>query len=153
MTDKATVTIGAPKAGTIADIRFAAGEVAQVGQVIVVIAMGAARRSMRQKTLSARSAEAREEGRRPRRDRGRRHSRGPARQQLLPDQAERKRACFGREGRAERRRTSEIEFFQAKPARDARDPQARARDRRRPSPHPARAVRRAGPRAKTRGLR
>ncbi|MCB9615727.1 MAG: 2-oxo acid dehydrogenase subunit E2 [Sandaracinus sp.] len=42
MTDKATVTIGAPKAGTIADIRFAAGEVAQVGQVIVVIAMGAA---------------------------------------------------------------------------------------------------------------
>ena len=38
MTDKATVTIGAPKPGTIADLRFQPGEVAQVGQVIVVIA-------------------------------------------------------------------------------------------------------------------
>jgi len=38
MTDKATVTIGAPKAGTIADVRFQAGDVAQVGDVIVVIA-------------------------------------------------------------------------------------------------------------------
>jgi pyruvate dehydrogenase E2 component (dihydrolipoamide acetyltransferase) len=42
MTDKATVTIGAPRAGTISDIRFKAGEVAQVGQVIVTIAVGAA---------------------------------------------------------------------------------------------------------------
>ncbi|MBX3246033.1 MAG: 2-oxo acid dehydrogenase subunit E2 [Myxococcales bacterium] len=42
MTDKATVTIGAPKAGTIAELRFAAGEVAKVGQVIVTIATGAA---------------------------------------------------------------------------------------------------------------
>lgn len=42
MTDKATVTIGAPRAGTISEIRFQAGEVAQVGQVIVTIAMGAA---------------------------------------------------------------------------------------------------------------
>lgn len=42
MTDKATVTIGAPRAGTISDIRFQPGEVAQVGQVVVVIAMGAA---------------------------------------------------------------------------------------------------------------
>lgn len=42
MTDKATVTIGAPRAGTISEIRFKAGEVAQVGQVIVTIAMGAA---------------------------------------------------------------------------------------------------------------
>ncbi|MBO6934800.1 MAG: 2-oxo acid dehydrogenase subunit E2 [Deltaproteobacteria bacterium] len=38
MTDKATVTIGAPKAGTIADVRFQPGDVAQVGDVIVVIA-------------------------------------------------------------------------------------------------------------------
>jgi len=38
MTDKATVTIGAPKAGTIADLRFQPGDVAQVGDVIVVIA-------------------------------------------------------------------------------------------------------------------
>ncbi len=42
MTDKATVTIGAPRAGTISDIRFQPGEVAQVGHVVVVIAMGAA---------------------------------------------------------------------------------------------------------------
>lgn len=38
MTDKATVTIGAPAAGTIADVRFQPGDVAQVGDVIVVIA-------------------------------------------------------------------------------------------------------------------
>ncbi len=38
MTDKATVTIGAPRAGTIVGIRFSAGEVAQVGHVIVSIA-------------------------------------------------------------------------------------------------------------------
>ena len=38
MTDKATVTIGAPRNGTISDIRFQPGAVAQVGQVIVVIA-------------------------------------------------------------------------------------------------------------------
>jgi len=38
MTDKATVTIGAPRAGKIADIRFDVGAVAQVGEVIVVIA-------------------------------------------------------------------------------------------------------------------
>ncbi len=37
MTDKATVTIGAPRAGTIGAINFAVGEVAQVGDVVVVI--------------------------------------------------------------------------------------------------------------------
>lgn len=37
MTDKATVTIGAPRAGTIAELRFGVGEVAQVGDVIVTI--------------------------------------------------------------------------------------------------------------------
>ncbi len=37
MTDKATVTIGAPRAGTIHDLRFGVGAVALVGQVIVVI--------------------------------------------------------------------------------------------------------------------
>ena len=37
MTDKATVTIGAPRAGTIADLRFGPGDVAQVGDVVVVI--------------------------------------------------------------------------------------------------------------------
>ena len=37
MTDKATVTIGAPKAGTIAEIRVAVGTVAKVGEVLVVI--------------------------------------------------------------------------------------------------------------------
>ena len=38
MTDKATVTIGAPAAGTISAIHFEVGAVAQVGQVIVEIA-------------------------------------------------------------------------------------------------------------------
>lgn len=37
MTDKATVTIGAPRAGTISAINTAVGEVAQVGSVIVEI--------------------------------------------------------------------------------------------------------------------
>ncbi|MEM7446982.1 MAG: dihydrolipoamide acetyltransferase family protein [Myxococcota bacterium] len=41
MTDKATVNIGAPKAGRIQELRFGVGEVAQVGQVIVVIALEA----------------------------------------------------------------------------------------------------------------
>ena len=36
-TDKASVTIGAPRAGTIKDLRFAVGTVAQVGDVILVI--------------------------------------------------------------------------------------------------------------------
>ncbi len=40
MTDKATVTIGAPRAGTIADLRFGVGQVAQVGEVIVAIDQG-----------------------------------------------------------------------------------------------------------------
>ena len=38
MTDKATVTIGAPRAGRIAAIHFDVGAMAQVGQVIVEIA-------------------------------------------------------------------------------------------------------------------
>ncbi len=37
MTDKATVTIGAPKTGTITELRYDVGAVAQVGSVIVVI--------------------------------------------------------------------------------------------------------------------
>ncbi|NOY91617.1 MAG: 2-oxo acid dehydrogenase subunit E2 [Deltaproteobacteria bacterium] len=37
MTDKATVTIGAPRAGAITDLRFGVGETANVGDVIVVI--------------------------------------------------------------------------------------------------------------------
>ena len=37
MTDKATVTIGAPRAGSIADLRFGVGDTANVGDVIVVI--------------------------------------------------------------------------------------------------------------------
>ena len=36
-TDKAAVTIGAPRAGTIKDLRFGVGKVAQVGDVILVI--------------------------------------------------------------------------------------------------------------------
>src|SRR5688572_31755671 len=37
MTDKATVTIGAPKAGKIAERRFKVGDTVPVGQVLVVL--------------------------------------------------------------------------------------------------------------------
>src|SRR5512146_1731877 len=37
MTDKATVTIGAPQAGTVAEIKAKAGEVVPVGGVLVVL--------------------------------------------------------------------------------------------------------------------
>src|SRR4051812_38382610 len=36
MTDKATVTIGAPKAGKVSELRFKVGDVVPVGQVLVV---------------------------------------------------------------------------------------------------------------------
>jgi pyruvate dehydrogenase E2 component (dihydrolipoamide acetyltransferase) len=39
MTDKATVTIGAPKAGKVAELRAAQGDVVPVGQVLVVLAL------------------------------------------------------------------------------------------------------------------
>jgi pyruvate dehydrogenase E2 component (dihydrolipoamide acetyltransferase) len=42
MTDKATVTIGAPKAGTIASLGGAVGQVVKVGAVLVQIELGAA---------------------------------------------------------------------------------------------------------------
>src|SRR5688572_12096143 len=37
MTDKATVTIGAPKAGTVLELRGAVGDVIPVGEVLVVL--------------------------------------------------------------------------------------------------------------------
>ena len=37
MTDKATVTIGAPKQGVIAELRYAVGAIAKVGSVLVAI--------------------------------------------------------------------------------------------------------------------
>ena len=40
MTDKATVTIGAPKAGTIAELRGAVGDVIPVGDTLVVFDLG-----------------------------------------------------------------------------------------------------------------
>jgi len=42
MTDKATVTIGAPVAGRIAELRFEVGQTAQVGEVLVVFETDAA---------------------------------------------------------------------------------------------------------------
>jgi pyruvate dehydrogenase E2 component (dihydrolipoamide acetyltransferase) len=39
MTDKATVTIGAPKEGVIAELRYQVGDIAKVGTVLVVIDM------------------------------------------------------------------------------------------------------------------
>src|ERR1044071_3610395 len=41
MTDKATVTIGAPKAGKIAELKGDVGDVIPVGQVLVVLDLGA----------------------------------------------------------------------------------------------------------------
>ena len=40
MTDKATVTIGAPKTGTVAERRFKVGDTVPVGQVLVVLEVG-----------------------------------------------------------------------------------------------------------------
>ncbi len=41
MTDKATVTIGAPKAGKVTELRFKVGDTVPVGQVLVVFETGA----------------------------------------------------------------------------------------------------------------
>ena len=40
MTDKATVTIGAPKAGKVAELRFKVGDTVPVGQVLIVLDVG-----------------------------------------------------------------------------------------------------------------
>src|SRR5687768_1894095 len=40
MTDKATVTIGAPKSGTIAELRAKVGDTVPVGNVLVVLEVG-----------------------------------------------------------------------------------------------------------------
>ncbi len=42
MTDKATVTIGAPKAGKVTELRFKVGDTVPVGQVLIVFETGAA---------------------------------------------------------------------------------------------------------------
>jgi pyruvate dehydrogenase E2 component (dihydrolipoamide acetyltransferase) len=42
MTDKATVTIGAPKAGTVSERRFKVGDTVPVGEILVVIDLAAA---------------------------------------------------------------------------------------------------------------
>ncbi len=42
MTDKATVTIGAPKAGTVAELKGAVGDTIPVGQTLVVLDLGGA---------------------------------------------------------------------------------------------------------------
>lgn len=52
MTDKATVTIGAPREGTIADIRYQVGETAKVGDVLVVIAVGGSKVQSASTTMS-----------------------------------------------------------------------------------------------------
>ena len=41
MTDKATVTIGAPQAGQVSELRFKVGDTVPVGQVLVVLELGA----------------------------------------------------------------------------------------------------------------
>ena len=42
MTDKATVTIGAPKAGKVSELRFKVGDTVPVGQVLIVLDVGGA---------------------------------------------------------------------------------------------------------------
>ena len=42
MTDKATVTIGAPKAGKVSELRFKVGDTVPVGQVLIVLDLGGA---------------------------------------------------------------------------------------------------------------
>jgi pyruvate dehydrogenase E2 component (dihydrolipoamide acetyltransferase) len=71
MTDKATVTIGAPKAGKIAEIKGEVGDVVPVGQVLVVFdvegggAAESAPKSSEAKPAEARSSEARSSEARP----------------------------------------------------------------------------------------
>ncbi len=64
MTDKATVTIGAPREGTIAEIRYQVGETAKVGDVLVVISTGSASASTTVAGIAAPAAqkEAKDEG-------------------------------------------------------------------------------------------
>ena len=45
MTDKATVTIGAPKAGKIAELRAAVGDVVPVGETLVVFELDGQQRA------------------------------------------------------------------------------------------------------------
>src|SRR6187402_2625604 len=40
MTDKATVTIGAPKAGKVSELRFKVGDTVPVGQVLITLELG-----------------------------------------------------------------------------------------------------------------
>src|SRR4051812_39702551 len=42
MTDKATVTIGAPKAGKVSEVRFKVGDTVPVGSVLIVFDVGGA---------------------------------------------------------------------------------------------------------------
>jgi pyruvate dehydrogenase E2 component (dihydrolipoamide acetyltransferase) len=63
MTDKATVTIGSPRAGTVTELRAKPGDVVPVGSVLVVLATdesGAQARAGRDKPAAASSEEATE---------------------------------------------------------------------------------------------
>jgi len=66
MTDKATVTIGAPQAGKVLERRGKEGDVVPVGQVLVVLEMGGAEASQsRAEPAPARSEPAKPEAARP----------------------------------------------------------------------------------------
>ncbi|MFW6051737.1 MAG: biotin/lipoyl-containing protein, partial [Myxococcota bacterium] len=63
MTDKATVTIGAPKAGEVRELRFGVGDTARVGQVLAVLeteAAGAADAEEAQRTSTRHAEETQE---------------------------------------------------------------------------------------------
>src|SRR5688572_22256909 len=58
MTDKATVTIGAPKAGKVAEIKGEVGDVVPVGQVLVVFDVDGAGAAAEPKAAESKPAEA-----------------------------------------------------------------------------------------------
>ena len=141
MTDKATVTIGAPKAGKVGELRVKVGDTVPVGQVLVVFETGggeaaAPRRRCAAPPLPRRAAPPlRPPPLRPRQRRAK--SEGPVAsavgdiRETLPGMA----PAAAKSGGAR--------LLRGQAAGDAGDAQARARARRRPAARRAERLRRA----------
>ena len=111
MTDKATVEIPSPRAGTIAKINFTEGQVCPVGQVLLVIEeAGGAVAAARRRRAQARQRQRARQGRA-------RPARGPRRRAPAPDRGPHGAAAVvGRRPRGRRRRRSgAIEVIDAVP--------------------------------------
>ena len=120
MTDKATVTIAAPKAGRVAELRGKAGQIIQVHAVLV---------SLRERQRGSRSHQrdcACQEGRRTRGDGRRRHPRNPPGNGRVRSEISCDSTALG--GQIDRRRSAR-DLLQRQNPRDARHPQGRARAR------------------------